>query len=897
MFKRVFRLRAARETVDDDLEAELRFHFDRAVGDLVAAGLSRDAARREALRRFGDLQFHRHNIQDLGRRRAAMLRRREWLDITRQHLGYALRSVRRSPGFTAAVVVTLGLGIGANATMFGIVDRILFKPPSGVAEAEQVRRMFVNRDFLGRTVTTRSITYPDFLDFDAADRLTGTAAYWTEERTLRVGESSMRVRASDVTGSFFDVLGVNPAYGRLFTSDEDRPGQPGLAVLSHRLWNRQFAGAADVLGRVLTIGNGRYTVVGVAPAGFTGAELSRVDVWLSLHAAGEHEMGTRWRASRGTYWLTAIARLQRGVSLETAESEATALHRGGRSGDTRYDPEASITLAPLLDALGPRASDESVVTRWLAGVSLIVLLVACANVANLLLARGVRARREVAIRLALGVSRRRLIGQLLTESLVFAAIGGIAALVFTRWGGDAVRTLLLPDVAWLESPVNLRVLLFTSLATGVTGIVAGLVPAMQSSRPDVTGALKGFGGGGPVRHSKTRGAFLVVQGAFSVILLIGAGLFVRSVSRVQSLDLGMDTDRIVVVSLDVEGASNPTPELRTRLNQIFQTAAERVRTIAGVDAASAAQSLQFWSSFSTSFRVPGRDSIPTLPTGGPYVNRVTREYFSTMGMTVLRGRGFGPGDHHASAARVAIIDETMARLIWPEEDPLGQCVLIGRGEDVACTEIIGIAKDSRRQSITEDDVMQYFAPWEQAVVATTLNTLLVRTAGAPGALVETVRREVQAIDPAIRFANVRPLQQLIDPQIRSWRLGATMFTAFGGLALVVAGIGLYSVLAFGVAQRTHELGVRAALGATAGTLSGLVFGEGMLFTALGVGLGTVVAFLAGPAVAPLLYDVSPRDPAVFGIVIATLAMVAVVASVVPAWRTTRIDPTTALRAE
>ena len=891
MFKRVFRLRPARETVDEDLEAELRFHFERAVDDLAATGLSRDAARREALRRFGDVQLHRHNIQDLGRRRAAMQRRNDWIDITRQHLGYALRTVRRSPGFTAAVVVTLGLGIGANATMFGIVDRILFRPPSHVTEADQVRRLFVNRDFLGRQVTTRSVAYLDVRDFDAAESFAGIAAYWTEERTLRDGDASVRVRASDVTGSFFGVLGVQPAHGRFFTQGEDQPGQPGLAVVSHQLWDRQFAGAGDVLGRVITVGNGQYTVVGVAPAGFTGAELSRVDLWLSLHAAGEHEMGTRWRESRGTLWLTTVARLQPGVTVATAELEATALHRGGRA-DTRYDPQASITLAPLLDALGPNPSDESVVTRWLAGVSLVVLLVACANVANLLLARGVRARREVAIRLALGVSRARLVTHLLTESVVFAAIGGLAALLITRWGGAAIRTVLVPDVAWLESPVNMRVLVFTLLATGFTGLVAGLVPTIQSSRPDLTRALKGVGGGAPARHSRTRSSFLVAQGAFSVILLIGAGLFVRSFNRVKSMDLGLDADRILVASVDVDGAT-----IGGRFDQIFQAAAVRVRTLPGVVAASATQSLQFWSSFTTNLRVPGRDTLPVLPTGGPYINTVTGDYFATMGMTVLRGRGFAPGDHHANAARVAIIDETMARIIWPDEDPLGECILIGSGDNVACTEVVGIAKDSRKQSITEDDVMQYFVPWEQQAITTSLSTLVVRTAGAPSALVETVRREVQALDPAIRFADVRPLQQLIDPQTRSWRLGATMFTAFGALALVVAGIGLYSVLAFGVAQRTHELGVRAALGATSGTLSRLVFAESMRFTALGVALGTAISLLAGRAVAPLLFEVSPRDPAVFGVVIATLTAVALVASVVPAWRTTRIDPTMALRAD
>ena len=897
MTKKLFRLKRTRETVDADLDAELRYHFERGFDELMKQGFSSDEARREMRRRFGDVSRHRRNLEAIGRRRAAMEWRTEWLDIVRQNLGYAWRAVRRSPGFSCAVVITLGLGIGANATMFGVVDRLLLRPPLHITNPEQVRRLFVNRTLLGRPVTTQGVTYPDYRDFDTAEHFAATAAYsGIFPQTMGRGETAVRVASRSVSASFFGLLGVAPALGRFFTADEDRIGQPGRVVLGYALWQRQFGGAPapDALGRVLHIGDVDYTVVGVAPRGFTGTELEPVDAWLSLHAVAEE----RRLRSRGWYWLRVVARLRPGATVEAAEAEATTLHRNGRAESQRYDQEATISAAPLIAARGPNASDETAVTKWLAGVALIVLLIACANVANLFLAKGVRSRREIAVRLALGVSRSRLVGQLLTESAVFAILGGGTALLIAHWGGNLLRNVLVPGVAWPESPVHPRVLLFTLVATAFTVVIAGLVPALQSRRPNLTGALKAGEAGGAARHSLTRIGFLIVQGALSVVLLIGAGLFVRSLSRIHAIDLGIDADRILTVTLDRETAGPPT-ERRIRTNQLFVRAEERLRDLPGVGSVSSANSLQFWTSWGTALAVPGRDSLPTVPTGGPYYNAVTADYFATMGMTILRGRGFTDADHRENAPRVVVVDETMARLYWPDEDARGQCLLIGSG-DPPCSEVVGIVRDSRRQELIEDVTLQYFIPVESHTnrgVVAELETLLARTTEDPYTLVEAVRREVQALDPSIKFVNARPMQELIDPQRRSWRLGAAMFAVFGGLALVVAAIGLYSMLAFSVAQRTRELGVRAALGATSTRLIALVFGEGMRFTAIGMGLGTAIALLAGRAVEPLLFDVSPRDPAVFTLVMVTLGLVAALASAFPAWRATRIDPNRALRTE
>lgn len=399
-----------------------------------------------------------------------------------------------------------------------------------------------------------------------------------------------------------------------------------------------------------------------------------------------------------------------------------------------------------------------------------------------------------------------------------------------------------------------------------------------------------------MRHSKTRVALLVTQGALSVVLLIGAGLFVRSLNGVQSLDLGMEAGHVLLAQIEMDVGSAGGDDRVARVNDVFREAIRRVRSVPGVERISASRSIPFSYTSSRRVAVPGRDSIPRLSTGGPYINGVTADHLATMGMTVLHGRGFTETDDRESAPRITVLNETMANAIWPGGDALGQCLQIG-GRNAPCTTVVGIVKDPSRNTLIEGKSMQYYVPWGQGMVGGRLRGLFIRTTADPESLSEVVRRQIQDLDPAIRFVDVQPLQSLIDPQARTWKLGATMFTVFGVLALVVAGIGLYSVLAFNVAQRTRELGVRAALGATSDRLVYLVFGEGIRLAAAGVVLGAVIVLAASRAIAPLLYEVSPLDPAVFAIVIATLAIVAIAASAIPAWRATRVDPSEALRTD
>ncbi len=813
------------------------------------------------------------------------------LSATRDNLGYAIRGLLRSPGFTAAVVVTLALGIGVNATMFGIIDRLLLSAPAQVKEPDRVRRPYVrlHQRRTGQLVHQRAMPYLDFQDWQAARSFASVAAYWSNDATLGRGVDAVRLNGGLASASFFDLLGLKPALGRFFDESEDQEGTAGVAVLSFGLWQSKFGGDPSVLGRTLDIGRGSYTIIGVAPRGFTGVDLDQVDVWVPLHAYSVESETERWKHSRGYYWIKVIARLDDGVAVAAAEAEATQLHRNGRRDlidRGYYDEGATVVLAPLVESRGPNASEESRVSVLLTGVSLIVLLIACANVANLLLARGLHRRKEIAVRLALGISRQRLMGQLLTESLALALLGGAAALLTASWGADFIRHILLPEVAWTESPVSARVLAFTALAALATGVISGIVPAVQASRPDLTLELKDSARAGTVRRSRTRVALLVVQGALSVVLLVGAGLFVRSLQRVEGLDLGLDPQAVVYAQLELEPRERTTEEV----GRIYERSLERLRAMPAVQHISASGGLPFWGGSIEDVYVAGLDSIPAPPPG-PHIDMVTPGYFETLGIAMRRGRDFNETDR-VGAPPVAIVNESMARGLWGDQ-PLDKCFHIA-SPDAPCTRVVGVVADSHRMQVVETQKWVYYLPAAQ-YPAESPSAILLRGRGDARSLTQAVRRELLAGDADIKYAVVRPLSDRIDPQLSSYRLGATLFSAFGCLALIVAALGLYSVLAFNVAQRTHEIGVRSALGATRGRIVMHVIRESVTLAAVGIVLGLVIAVAAAGPLAPLLYETTPRDPAVLVLVTLTLLLASAAAGLVPASRAARIDPNAALR--
>lgn len=592
-----------------------------------------------------------------------------------------------------------------------------------------------------------------------------------------------------------------------------------------------------------------------------------------------------------------------GVTRDQAGAETTTLFRAAYAGRRPEWAGATLRLATIRATRDGRESMEASVSKWLVGVAVIVLLVACSNAINLLLARAVRRRREIAVRVALGAGRGRLVRLLLTEGLTLAAASGVMSLGVAYGGGALVRSVLLPNVEWTTSPVDTRVMILSFAVALTAGILVGLIPALQASNPDVADAIKAGVREGGGRRARLRGALTVAQAALSVLLLVGAGLFVKSLRNVRVLDLGIQPDRVLVVSVSwptLGNVADPTDRAAEegRRNAFYPAALARVRALPGVEHASLTVGLPFMSSFGQFIRIPGVDSVPHVPGRGPNLSAVSDGYFETTGTRVVRGRAFTPADR-AGSELVALVSETMASTLWPGRDPIGSCIYTGEREAAAtlpCSRIVGIVADARSNTLREPPSMHYYIPFgqERGMGGT---QLLVRPAGDPLLLSESLRKDLSALDPAISFVRTELLQRELDPQIRPWRLGASMFSLMGVLALIVAAVGLYSVMSYLVAQRTHELGVRIALGARGRDIVSLVLRSGVGMAALGVAIGIGLAVATSRFIEPLLFDTSARDITVMGTVVCTLLGVALLASVVPALRAKRTNPMEALRSE
>lgn len=898
--RRLFRIDDVTSRIDREINDEIDHHFEEAVRDYRRAGLDEEAARERARIRFGDERAYKEALRTIDGGRARMRERVELLDEVARTASFAWRSVRRSPGFTISVVSILALGIGANAVMFGVVDRLLLSPPQHIVDHDDVRLIHVRRiGFNGDIFLGGTITYPDLLDLEEVDAFSSVAGY-TEagEMTVGRGPTASRARVATAEAELFPLLGVEPFIGRFFGEDEDRLGASPTAVLAHEYWERETGSDASAIGRAIDVGQGSYTVIGVAPPGFTGATLQPVDIWLPLTVRQSLENGDFWIDSRGSYWVHAVARLAPGSTVEGAQAEATAAHRAGRAQmieEDRYDPGAEMLVSPVIAARGPSASDESLVAGWLAGVSLVVLLIACFNVANLLLARAVRRQRETAVRLTLGVGRGKLLLDTIAESLLLAGLGAVAAVLVARFLGGGIHQVLLPDVSFVDAGVRVRLLAFTAVATVAVGLVTGLIPAIQSIRTELAGALRSAGRTASSVGSRARAGLLLGQAALSVVLLVGAGLFVRSLHNAQALDLGFDADRVAVVSLEWN-ETLPTDE-RTR---IYRDVRDRIRRLPDVQVAGLTYTVPFRSSISLGHpRVPGLDSIPRHPNGGPYVNKVGAEYFEAMGLTIVQGRGIEADDDGAGAPPVAVVSESMARAIWPQEGALGRCMILGDDPGAPCTQVVGVVENHRRQALVEDDPhFLYYVNQAHPEFQGPPQALMIRVStGDPRTAVDRIRNEARSASSLIRFVNADAMSDYIEPQMRSWKLGAAMFSAFGVLALIVAAWGLYSTLVFDVALRTREIGIRSALGADRRVILRMILRRALWLVSVGTAVGLALAASTAGFIEPLLFRMSARDPAVYGFVVAMLLSVAAVAGSVPALRATRVDAREALQAE
>jgi predicted permease len=897
--RRLFRLpettrRQARREADDELSAFL----DARIEQLVARGLSLGEARAEAVRRLGgSVDTARANLRRSAEARYRRLSLRDRLGDIGYDVRHAVRGFFREPIFSTFAVLTLALGIGANAAMFGIVDKLLLRGPDQVTDPRRVVRLFWTMRESGIERTDASFELPAFANLRAATRtFVDVASYSPGERSFRSGNDARRIPATRVTANFFRVLGAQPEVGRFFTGDEETLTPPPVVVLGFGLWQSEFGGERTVIGTTVKFGATSYTIIGVAPKGFSGAEMDRVDAWFPMSMPKPDE-ARHWPTDAHANGWRIVGRLRPGITFDEAERDATAAHRRTYGGGQKTYAEARVSVGSFNFGREGKESPEASISRWLSGVSAVVLLMACANIINLLLTRAVRRRREMAVRLALGAGRARVVRTLLIESLVLACAGGVAGLGVASLIGGLVRHALLPNVDWSSGVIDTRVLMVSLLITIVTGVMIGLSPAWRASRTDLNSELKAGGREGSEHRSIVRAMLTLAQATLAMVLLVGAGLFVRSLENVRALDLGPQPDRVVWLSASWPSAPRELShgervEEARRQGQFYESALERFRALPSIERASLAIGVPLNGWFGVGLHVPGWDSLPQLAGGYPSISVVSSDYFATVGTRLIRGHAFTASDR-AGSARVAIVNETMARTLWPADDGLGHCLEIN---DAPCSRVIGVVQDARRSSIHEDALMQYYVPFgqESGISGT---TILVRPRGDPAAAYASLRRVLHDLDPTIGWVYGGVLQERVDPQVRPWRVGAMVFTLFGALALVVAAVGMFSVVAYLVEQRTHEIGVRMALGARGLDVVGLVVRGSTTMVVLGLTIGSGLALVGGRFLEPLLFNVRASDPPVILGSALVLVAVAIGASAIPALRARSVDPLVALRTD
>jgi predicted permease len=898
--RRFFRIEPDASGVEREVDDELQFHFDMTVRDLMAKGMSPGEARREAERRFGDVGLTRDRLTDIDRQRVNQERRAQWWSALAQDSRYALRGLRLKPGFAAVVVVALALGIGANATMFGIVDRLLFRAPAYLVAPERTHHLYFERVTDGKVFTGNSAQYQRFLDLSSSARTTEViGAFSTRRVAVGVGENTRELTLGAMSASLWNLFSARPVIGRFFGPDEDKdPGGAHVAVLSYGYWQSEYAGSDSVLGKVINIGPAPHTIIGVAPRGFAATQMVTPSAFTPISTAASDGFGEMWERYRKTYnitWLEIFVRRKPNVSVEAMTADLSAAYRKSYEAQIAIQPRTTplaiakprVVAYPVFEERGPSPSADTKVATWLLGVAGIVLLIACANVGNLLLGRALHRQREIAVRIALGVGRARLITQLFIESLALAVLGAMGGLLVAQWGGRVLRALLIPLVEWDSAIADGRVLLFAGVMAILAGMLAGIAPVLQSRRTDVAAALKAGAREGYGQRSRLRTTLLVVQAALSVVLLVGAGLFVRSLQNVSSVDAGYDIDRLVWIEPHLRGTQLDS----TRQRLLRETLIEKARQHPVVEDVSVALTVPFSTTYSDDIFLPNADSASKL--GVFFMQGASASYFATTGTRIIRGRSFGAGDR-AGSPLVAIVSQAVADGLWPKQDAIGKCIKAS-ADTSPCREVIGIAENVKIVSFASDWDLVYYLP--EAQLGPNEYTYFVRVRGDAATASAGLRRALQEAMPGAGYVSARPMSDVVAPSMRSWQLGATMFAVFGGLALALAAIGLYSVVAHSVVQRTHEMGVRVALGARRGDVVRLIVRESLGVVMVGVVLGAIAAIVSGRWVQPLLFDVSPHDPLVLLAVVLILPAVALAASCVPALRASRVDPNVALRSE
>ncbi len=808
-----------------------------------------------------------------------------------QDIRFGLRMLLKSPGVSIVATIALALGIGANTAIFSVVNGVLLRPLP-FPEPESLFAIFETDT--SRGYVSGSHSYPNFFD------LRSQTSVFEHVSTYRTGDFIMtgrgepaRLQSGVVTADLFPLLRVQPMLGRTFLPDEDKPSDARVVILSHALFQRRFGGDPSIINQSLTLDGRSFTVIGVMPPSFEfPIQNEPVELWTTIagDASGKEPVTTQ----RGAHFLRVIGRLKPGVSEDQAQAELTAI---AARLEQQYPDENTRKGLRMESALSALVGDVRPALLILLGAVACVLLIACANVANLLLARATGRHKEMAIRAALGASRIRVIRQLLTESLLLSLLGGALGLLLAVWWSDLLIALGKEDIPRaLEVAIDWRVLTFTLGVSLLTGLIFGLAPAFHSSKTELVESLKegGRGTSEGARRNRVRNVLVVSELAIAVVLLVGAGLLIQSLWRLQKVNSGLEPENVLTAIVTL-------PETKYKYEkqtQFFIDLKSRLETTPGVQSASTIFPLPLSGDrFSISFEIEGR---PLPPKDHPSADFFTTGvgYFRTMGIPIVKGRDFEDRDKHG-ATPVIIITETFAKQQFPNEDPIGKRIKPGissiEGEDSVMREIIGVVGDVRNRTLSTEPRAAYYVPHTQIPFSQMI--AVVKTKNEPRSLISAVTKEVAAMDQDIPLFGVKTMQEYLSASVAAPRFSTTLLSIFAAVALVLTMVGLYGVMSYSVAQRTNEIGIRLALGAQSRDVLLMIVKQGSLLIGLGLGIGLLGAFAATRVITSLLFGVTAKDPFTFAAVAVMLALVALMACYIPAWRATKVDPMEALRCE
>ena len=870
-----------RRHMEDDLTAEVRSHLEMAVDLNMRKGMSAEDARREALIGFGGVE----NVKELYRERIGL----PMIETILQDIRFGFRMLRRSPGFSLLAILCLTVAIGSNAAVLSWIEGILIRPYPAVAHQE-------------RMVALSSITHggrrdgmslPDFIDFQKnsrlfesfiVDRIMGT--------TLSIGDRAERATGSIVSSNYFDALGVHPVLGRGFRPEEDtgRNAHP-VTVISYQTWQDRYGGDPAIVGRQQFLNGVQHTIIGVAPEGFDGTFVGYAfQFWVPL-SMQETFTAPYKLEDRGARWIEGFGFLKPGVTRQQAQAELSGIARQLENTYPATNRGFDVKIYPLWETPFNGASTFFSTLEICLAVVIFVLIIACANVSNLLMVRAFARRQEITIRLAIGAGRSRLLRQLLTEGLILSAFAAVGGLLFARW----CRNLLvlfsppLPSgiIVNLPGEIDWRVLAVSVGVCILATLLFALVPAIQASKVDLAGSLKSDSAGvvGGSAKSRLRASLVLIQVSLSFVLVVATGLLIQSSRRMRDASPGFSTDGVLTSTVDLFAAGYDKVRAKNFRDQLI----DRVQALPGIQSAAFSRSLPFSysgyspSTISVTGYVPSPDEDMTVE-----FNAISTGYFATVGIPLISGRDFTRVDDDKSAP-VAIINQSMAAKYWPGRDPTGDHFLV---KD-QLLQVVGVAKDSKYRSMRENPAPFYYVSIRQSVPVN--SALYMKTTLSPAAVAPAVAHEIRAIDPGLAPMETITLRQQVDRMSYAQQLAVALLTAFGVIALLLAAIGLYGVMSYSVSQSKRELGLRMALGAGASDLLRLVMSQGMMLTAGGIILGGIASLALTRLIGDMLYKISPRDPMSFGWALVVMTIVSLAACFLPAWRASRIDPVRALR--